>query len=226
MPHFNTTNQKLCLGLYFNTVKRQESPRITLIHAYFSDKNIMRLIFLIAFSLLILTGLTAQHNEGHDEDIESTHDEEHEQHKKYKIAASLGMTHIPEAFEHGHEEKAVFVPTIGIDFFYFINHKWSVSFVADLELSNYLINFNREDLERHKALILALQAGYKITSHLGVFVGGGLEIESHKNLAVVRLGTEYDFHLQNNWSIAPSLFFDLKEEYSTYTVGVAIGKKF
>ena len=115
---------------------------------------------------------------------------------------------------------------MGLDFFYYINHKWSISFVADLELSNYIVNFKREDLNREKALILALQAGYEVAPHWAVMLGGGVEIESHKNLAVLRMGTEYEIPLSGGWELAPSLFFDFKEDFSTYAISIGIGKRF
>jgi len=182
----------------------------------------MRTIFLSLSAFLFFINLNAQHN---GSDQHSNHKVQ-EHHKKYKVALTLGMTHIPAAFEHGHEEDAVFVPTIGLDFFYYINHKWNVSFVADLELSDYIVDFKREDLNREKALILTLQAGYEVAPHWAIILGGGLEIESHKNLGVLRLGTEYEIPLGNGWDIAPSLFFDFKEDFSTYALAIGIGKKF
>ena len=149
-----------------------------------------------------------QHAENvNSEQHKETHEEEF---KKYKVALALGMTNIPSGFEEGDEEKSVFVPSIGFDFFYYLNHKWSLGFVADLELSEYLVSFNREPLNREKAFILALLASYEIQPGWGILVGGGIELEKHKNLGVVRLGTEYEFDLGNEWSLAPSLFWDIK----------------
>lgn len=182
----------------------------------------MRTVLLTFLAFLFFINLSAQHTESN----EHSNHEEQEHHKKYKVAFTLGATHIPAAFEEGHEEDEVFVPTIGLDFFYYINHKWNVSFVADLELSDYIVDFNREDLKREKALILALHAGYEVAPHWGVMVGGGIEIESHKNLAVLRIGTEYEIPLGNDWDISPAIFFDFKEDFNTYSLAIGIGKKF
>ena len=79
----------------------------------------------------------------HGVDEQAAHEEQGHQ-EKYRVAFTSGMTHIPEAFEEGHEEDAVFVPTVGLDLFYYINHKWSVSFIADIELADYVIALNRD----------------------------------------------------------------------------------
>ncbi|AUS05739.1 hypothetical protein [Pseudotamlana carrageenivorans] len=64
--------------------------------------------------------------------------------KRNQINFVFGYTHIPSAFEEGEFEKEVFVPTIGIDYFRELNEKWAVGAVLDLELANYVVNFNRE----------------------------------------------------------------------------------
>lgn len=186
----------------------------------------MRSFFILLSLITVFMNLSAQVHEKQNGHADNTENKAHEALEKYKIAFTLGVTHIPAAFEHGHEEAAVFVPTIGLDFFYYFNHKWSMSLVADLEFAEYIVPFNREDLNREKALILALQAGYEVAPHWGIMLGGGIEIESHKNLGVVRLGTEYEIPLGDGWELAPSLFFDFKQDFSTYALAVGLGKRF
>ena len=178
------------------------------------------------FSLLVWVGLAAQHTE--EKQAEQKHEQHaHEgEHSKYKLALATGYTHIPSAFEDGKEEEDVFVPSIGLDFFYFINEKWSLGVVADLELAEYLVDFGRENLDRERAFILAILSGYELAPGWAVLTGAGMEFEKHKNLLVVRLGTEYEFHLGQGWNLGPSLFFDFKEEFSTWTLGVMVGKRF
>jgi hypothetical protein len=186
----------------------------------------MKLLTLPILVLLFCFRLSAQHSETPAHQNEDSHHAEHESLKRHKAAVTFGLTHIPDGFEEEGESGDVYVPTIGFDFFYFINHKWSLSFVADLELANYLVDFDREDLNREKAFILALQGGYEIVPAWAVLLGGGIEIETHKNLFVLRLGTEYDLPLNNGWSFNPSFFFDFKEEFSTWTLSIGLGKRF
>jgi len=153
-------------------------------------------------------------------------DKENSEEQKNQITLVLGYTHIPEAFEEGEFNKSVFVPTIGIDYFRELNEKWFIGVVLDLELGNYLIGFNQEELERESALIIGALAGYEILENLSLMAGPGIEFEKNKNLFVFRVGTEYRFPLNNNWSILPSFNYDFKEEYSTWAINIGIAKKF
>ena len=157
------------------------------------------------------------------EEIETENNEEE---SKNQLTLVLGYTHIPDAYEEGKLNESVFVPTIGIDYFRELNEKWFVGVVIDLELGNYLVNFNKEELERESALIIGALAGYEILENWSLMVGPAIEFEENKSLFVIRAGTEYRFPLQNNWSILPSFNYDFKEEYSTWSINIGIAKKF
>ncbi len=186
----------------------------------------MKSSIIVLSSLFFCASLFAQHTEKPEHNAEHGENTHEEKHKKFKVSFTLGVTHIPAAFEHGHEEKEVFVPTIGLDFFYIINHRWSMALIADVELEDYIVDFNREDLTREKAIILTLMGGYEIIPHWGLLFGGGIEFENNHNLGVLRVGTEYEFPLGRDWSFAPSFFFDYKEDFSTWALAVGIGKRF
>jgi len=179
-----------------------------------------QLLFIICGLLIPSLDLMAQHNG--EQPAGALHEEESD---PFKVALTFGYTHIP-AGVGSEEGEAVFVPTIGLDLFYSLNHKWSLGLVADLEMSEYIVDFGREELNREKAFILALLAGYEVLPRWKLLTGAGIELEKNKNLMVVRFGTEYDFPLGKGWSMAPSTFFDFKEEYSTWALSVSIGKTF
>jgi hypothetical protein len=153
-------------------------------------------------------------------------DEEKEISKPHKLAVVLGLTHIPEAFENGLKEKAVYVPTIGLDYFYIIKEKWKLGVALDLELGNYLVDFNREDLSRENAIVTVALAGYEILPRWGILFGPGIEFEKNKNLFILRAGTEYEIETGNNWSLFPSFNYDFKSEYSTWNLSVGVSKRF
>lgn len=145
---------------------------------------------------------------------------------KNQITFVFGYTHIPDAFEEGKLNESVFVPTIGIDYFRELNEKWFVGVILDLELGNYIVNFEREELKRESAVIIGALAGYEIAKNLALLVGPALEFEKNRNLFVFRAGAEYRFELENNWGILPSFNYDFKEEYSTWSINIGIAKKF
>jgi len=148
-----------------------------------------------------------------------------EEAKPHKIALVLGVTHIPDAFEEGQFEKAVYVPTIGMDYFYQLDEKWKLGLAIDLELGNYLVDFNREPLSRENALVTVTLAGFEILSGWGILVGPGMEFEKNKNLFIFRIGTEYEFELGNDWGLFPSLNYDFKKEYSTWDFSIGLSKR-
>ncbi|WP_298366805.1 hypothetical protein [uncultured Lutibacter sp.] len=182
----------------------------------------------ILVSLLILVNftLTAQnhHETAH---IETTH------HGKHKIALFTGFTHVSSAFyEHETHEESIgkWVPTIGVDYFYSLNDKWSIGTIIDIEFDNYLIKLeNESEEERTNVLVSSIVGKYNLNNKLGVFIGPGVETEfseSTKNFFVVKLGVEYEIEIANNWEISPSLMYDWKEEYKTFSYGFSIGKRF
>jgi hypothetical protein len=147
--------------------------------------------------------------------LSSTHllaqEVEKEESKRHKFAFVIGLTHIPEAFEEGHLEKAVYVPTIGLDYFYQLKEKWKLGYALDLELGSYVVNFNREDLSRKNAVVTAVLAGYEILPRWSILAGPGVEFEKNKTLFIFRAATEYEFELANDWGLFPSFNYDFKE---------------
>lgn len=143
-----------------------------------------------------------------------------------QLSFVFGYTHIPEAFEEGKLNESVYVPTIGIDYFWGLNEKWFFGGVLDVELGSYSVNYGVKELERESALIIGALVGYEVAKNWALITGPAIEFEKNKNLFVFRAGTEYRFKLENNWAILPALNFDFKEEYSSWSIGIGLGKKF
>jgi hypothetical protein len=95
----------------------------------------------------------------------------------------------------------------------------------DLELGNYLVRFNRQDLAREKAIVTAALVGYEIAPRWGILVGPGIEFEKSKNLFILHSSVEYEFELGDNWGLFPSINYDFKEEYNTFSVNIGISKR-
>ncbi len=146
--------------------------------------------------------------------------------KIHKIALVLGYTHIPSAYIDGHSRSSVNAPTIGFDYFIQFSEKWKIGIVTDLEFEKYIVDFNEEELEREKALVTGVLVGYEFAKRWSILMGPGVEFEKNKNLFILRSSLEYEFELGNNWGLAPVFNYDFKKEYSTYSLGIAIGKAF
>lgn len=169
----------------------------------------------------ILLAATSVYAQGH----EAT--EEAGDLKKHSIAIELGYTYLPTATAIDGTEGSIFVPTYGLAYAYRINHKWGLGLGLNMESGNYIIEANREDLERKNVFIIAAVGSYEPLPNWAVYFGGGIELETHKNYALLRVGTEYSFELKNDWRLGPMFTVDYKlTDYSSYEFAVFIGKRF
>ncbi|MGB5379241.1 hypothetical protein, partial [Muriicola sp.] len=121
--------------------------------------------------------------------------------------------------------ESVFVPTIGIDYFVQFTDGWKIGAVLDLEFGKYLVDFNREELERETALVTGVLVGYEFASRWSFLLGPGIEFEKNKNLFILRASAEYEFELGNHWGLFPSVNYDFKKEYSSWSVNIGISKR-
>lgn len=192
----------------------------------------MKKLIKIVLVLILLTSVSLQAQTEHHESTEHTTETVH---GKNKIAFFTGFTHVSSAFyEHETHEESTgkWVPTIGIEYSYKLNEKFTVGAIIDLEMDNYLIKLedeNEKELERENVFVATVVGLYKITDYLGVYIGPGIETEfseSSKNFFVIKSGIEYEIEITNNWEITPSLSYDWKNEYSTFSYGFSIGKRF
>ncbi len=145
--------------------------------------------------------------------------------KKNLLSISLGYTYIPQgsALEE-HEADGIFIPSIGLDYFHRLHPRWELGLMVDLELGEYVIS--QKELNRKNALAFIGVGSFTATKNLSLFAGGGIEVERHHNLGLIRLGTEYLFKLKNNWVISPSFIYDIKDGFDTWSLSIAFGKEF
>ena len=189
----------------------------------------MKKVFIFAMALLSLN-VMAQHEEY--EEHATGH--ETKEHGKHKISFYSGFTHISSAFyEHETHEESTgkWVPTIGLDYYYSLNHKWELGFIGDVELDKYYIQTDSHDeLERNNVVVMAAVGKFKATPRLGIIAGPGMEweIQNHhtESFFVLKTGIEYEVAIENGWELTPVFTYDFKEEYSAYAFGITIGKRF
>ena len=172
----------------------------------------------LLFGVLFLFGMTTLLQAQETESAEKSE-------AKHLITIAFGYTFIPKATSiGGTEANGVFVPSIGLDYFYKVAPKLEIGTMIDLELGDYLI-FHK-DLSREKAMVIALIGSYKLTNNINLFAGGGIELEKHHNLGIIRLGTEYAINFNHGWLLAPGFFYDIKDGYDTWSLALAFGKEF
>ena len=149
-------------------------------------------------------------------------DQQHQ--SRHRVGAGFGFTFIPVAGNLGDTDaRGLFVPSVRLDYFFHLFPRWAVGFMGNYELDHYMIV--DQQIERDHALGLSLVGMFNITDHLGVYAGGGVEMEAHQNLGVFKLGMEYTIDLRKNWALVPKLYFDFKQNYDTWSFAVTIAKK-
>jgi len=57
--------------------------------------------------------------------------------------------------------------------------------------------------------------------------GPGIEIDSHANFYVIRVGVGSEFEIGNDWDFSPELIYDLKDGHiNSLTLALGVGKRF
>ena len=123
------------------------------------------------------------------------------------------------------DNRGHFVPGIGLDYLYTLHPKWEVGIMIDIELGSYVIP-HKNDLKRENAVILALLGVYKLYPRWHLLLGGGIELERHEHLGIIRLGTDYIFPVGKGWFIPLGLLFDIKEGFDAWSWKAGIAKEF
>lgn len=142
---------------------------------------------------------------------------------KHLLGAGFGFTFVPMATQGGTDARGLVVPNVGLDYFYGISPRWVIGFMGALEIGQYSVT--DDEIEIKNALNFVLLGMYRATSHLGLFAGGGIEMDQNENLGVFRLGTIYTIDVGEKWAIVPKLYVDFKKSYNTWSLAVTFSRK-
>lgn len=143
---------------------------------------------------------------------------------KIRGAIMMANSHVPTATEGG--KTVTVIPTWGFDVDYFFHPRWSVALQGDIKIQSFEVEDGHTSLTRTNPVALAGVIHYHALRHWSFYLGPGYEFESHRNLFMVKAGTEYGFEITENFEIALNLSYENKEEvYDTWTFGIAFNKK-
>ena len=144
---------------------------------------------------------------------------------KIRGAIMMANSHVPTATEGG--KKVTIIPTWGFDVDYFFHPRWSVALQGDIKLQSFEVeDHNKVALQRTNPFALTMALHYHALRHWSFYTGPGYEFEKHKNLFLVKVGTEYSFEITEDFEIALNLIYENKQEvYDAWTFGVAFNKK-
>lgn len=143
---------------------------------------------------------------------------------KIRGAIMMANSHVPSATEGG--KKVAIIPTWGFDVDYFFHPRWSVALQGDIKLQSFEVDDGVTKLERTNPVAFTGVLHYHALRHWSFYAGPGYEFEKHKNLFLIKAGTEYSFEITENFEIALNLIYENKEEvYDAWTFGIAFNKK-
>jgi hypothetical protein len=145
---------------------------------------------------------------------------------KHQIGIMVGYAWVPQTIDEIGTNKARTIPTIGVDYSYWLSHKCAFKLINDLELSSYLVKDNDgELLERNNKLVTAITFSYEPIYGLGFYIGPGYEFDAHKNLPLIKMGVELVKNFNDGWSSGFNVSVDVNELYQTISAGVIISKR-
>ncbi|HBC02708.1 MAG TPA: hypothetical protein DC015_00560 [Aequorivita sp.] len=173
-----------------------------------------KITFIILFTIAAIHTSTAQEQS----------DEEHTSGKGLRIAGVIGHTYINSDGTDGN----LYIPSWGLDIDYWFNHKWGIGLHNDLEIENFVVVRNdTEENERANPLVFTLDALYEIGNGFVLSIGPGVELEKNESFFLARVGLEYEYDINKNFYIMPTLFHDQRfDGFSTTTVGLGLGHRF
>lgn len=172
----------------------------------------------VVLSLFFVTSSHAQHDEILNVDNGSIHED-----GGFKIAAVIGHTYI----NSGGPEGNLYIPSWGLDVDFWFSHKWGIGLHNDVEIENFVVEKDEaEFIERVNPLVFTLDVLYNFGQGFILSIGPGLELEQNESFTLVRAGLEYEYDMNKELYLMPTLYYDQRfDGYSTTSFGLGIGYK-
>ena len=154
--------------------------------------------------------------------------EEEEDHSSHwKLGLVMGHTWLPAGDLELTGQKALIVPSWGLDLGYQFNHKIGLALANEITVQRYVISHDGENLVRDNPFILALELMVHLGKGFSFLFGPGIELEKHENFFIMRAGIEYELSLGTDWFFFPSAFYESKQgKFGAFTIGFGIGRQF
>lgn len=155
---------------------------------------------------------------------ESTGSEELNRHK---ISLELSHTHVPASFGVDGKSWQV-LASWGVNYDFRLNEDWALGLHNDLVIQDFAYEDGEGIVkERSKPLASALVITRRLTEHLSVVGGGGMEVAPEGTLGLLRIGFDCGWELPKAWELSVSLMADFKiHAYNAYVLGIGLGKAF
>ena len=158
---------------------------------------------------------------------EAEHEAHEEDFKRHKILFLYGTGWVPQGDPSEERTGVMVVPTLGVDYEFWLTEKVAIGVQNDFELSQYVIEtHDGEEIDREFAYVLVGAVILEPVPNLSLFFGPGGEFEKNHNFFVFRVGGEYGIPIRNHWDVGFSVTYDYKDAYDAVAFGISFGKRF
>lgn len=153
-------------------------------------------------------------------------------HAHHKLGLMIGHTQVSEGVDENGRKKWLALPSWSINYNYQFNKKWAIGLHSDIitetfKVEDHLNGENNTVIERSKPVATAIMASFKPGKHFNYLLGAGGEFASSANYFLIRVGLEYEYHLNHSWEFNACIANDLKvNAYNSFTIGMGITKVF
>ena len=176
-----------------------------------------------AFAIIIILFISRISYAQNEEGIHESNDAISAQHKITLVMANSVITnHIDDQ-----SNAVLIVSTFGLNYDFLFHPKWGVGLHSDIILQQFKVEKHEghEELVRENPVAICGMGLFRPIPQMSFLAGYGVEIESHENLQIIRIGAEYGIHLPKNWELGFMLEYDIKlKTYGTFMFGVGFSK--
>ncbi|MDG1276266.1 MAG: hypothetical protein P8O16_03225 [Algoriphagus sp.] len=179
-------------------------------------KQVLLLSFLFMFSFSVFS------------QTESEKEKEIEIQSKHSLAFVIGHARIGQGRNAEGDKEFLAVPSLVLDYNYWINDRWAVGLHTDfLNEKFYIENEKGKILERNRPIAPALSGVFKPSERWAISLGMGKEFSNvDGDFTLTRLAIEYGVEIRKGWEVFGVLSQDFRwTAYNVTTLGLGLSKK-
>lgn len=152
--------------------------------------------------------------------------------KFHRLTLVMGHTNVPTGLDLAGKKKWLSLASWGLDYDYWFSEKWAAGLHTDVVLQNFKVEVPvslepNKILQRSTPVSLVPTAIYKPIERLSVLAGVGAEVSKEETLALLRIGADVGWEINEKYEVSFSFVSDFKlEAYSSFTLGIGVSRIF